>query len=53
MTMRFAEWVDFLFGTADGHCGDAEELAEEIHGGEFAQVEDGCQDPLRGPSPGT
>ncbi|UUU45111.1 hypothetical protein [Streptomyces sp. NBC_00162] len=42
--MCFEEWVDFLFRTADGHGGDAEELAEEVHGGEFAQVEHSYQD---------
>ncbi len=39
-------WSGLLFRAADGHRGDAEELTEEIHGGEFAQVEYGGQDSL-------
>lgn len=42
----FQEWADLLFRAADGHGGDAEELAEKIHGREFAQVEHGDQDPV-------
>lgn len=41
---RFPERVDFLARAADGHGGDAEELTEEVHGGELAQVEHGDQD---------
>ena len=36
VAVRFQEWADFLACTADGHGGDAEELAEEVHGGELA-----------------
>ena len=46
MAVCFEERVDFLVRAADGHGGDAEELAEEVHGGEFAQVEQGDQDPV-------
>lgn len=42
----FQEWADLLFRAADGHRGDAEELAEEVHGGEFARVEHGGRDPV-------
>ncbi|GAA3084766.1 hypothetical protein GCM10020000_84000 [Streptomyces olivoverticillatus] len=38
--------ADFLVCAADGHGGDAEELAEEVHGGELALVEHGGQDPV-------
>ena len=46
MSVGFQERVNFLFRAADGRGGDAEELAEEIHGGEFAQVEHGGEDPV-------
>lgn len=46
VAVRFQERVDFLTRAADGHGGDAEELAKEIDGGELAQVEHGDQDPV-------
>lgn len=46
VAVRFQERVDFLARAADGHGGDAEELAKEIDGGELAQVEHGDQDPV-------
>ncbi len=46
MAVCFEEWANFLARSADGHGGDAEQLAQEVHGGEFAQVEHGDQDPV-------
>lgn len=39
--------ANFPSPATDGHGGDAEKLAEEVHGGESAQVENGDQDPAR------
>jgi hypothetical protein len=45
--MCVEKWADFLTRSADGHGSDAEESAEEVHGGQFAQVEHGGQDSVR------
>lgn len=46
VTVCFEERADFLVRAADGHGGDAEDLAEGVHGGELAQMEHGDQDPV-------
>jgi len=39
VAVRFQERADFLVRAADGRGGDAEEPAEEVHGGELAELE--------------
>jgi hypothetical protein len=45
-TMGFQERADVFHCTADCHGGGVEELPQEVHGREFAQVEHGGQDPV-------